>query len=160
MVSELIGQVVSNDGVALKRALAAHLEIRNFLHIGNFVFSAEMPNKIVIVAATPVDEDFERMRIMSISVFYAIPPKHPKGGKCVSHTILHQIVTIRNTGETNMFDISRVERIAMREGFYELVLYLEKHKSAYYQIILTGKLNDDEYDDDEYDDDEDPLVLW
>ena len=50
-----------------------------------------------------------------------------------------QILDIRDSGETNMLDVNMVSRIAMREGFYELVNYLQDHKSEYSRFILTGK---------------------
>lgn len=53
--------------------------------------------------------------------------------------IREQILTIRDTGETNMFDTNRVQRMAFERNFYELVLFLEEHKKEYLQFILTGK---------------------
>ena len=56
-------------------------------------------------------------------------------------TIKMQILTIRNSGETNMFDIRRVQQIANRRGYYELVIYLEEHRKEYVNFILTGRAN-------------------
>lgn len=53
--------------------------------------------------------------------------------------IKDQILTIRDTGLTNMFDVNTVQRLAYERGFYELVLYLEDHRKEYVQFILTGK---------------------
>ena len=50
-----------------------------------------------------------------------------------------QILAIRDTGETNMFDITRVQRMAYDRGFYELVLFLEDPKKEYARFILTGE---------------------
>ena len=50
-----------------------------------------------------------------------------------------QLVTIRDSGETNMFDIATVQRLAFERDFYELVLYLEDHRSEYAKFILTGE---------------------
>ena len=50
-----------------------------------------------------------------------------------------QILAIRDTGETNMFDTARVQRMAYDRGFYELVLFLEEHKKEYVRFILTGE---------------------
>ena len=50
-----------------------------------------------------------------------------------------QILAIRDTGETNMFDTARVQRMAYDRGFYELVLFLEEHKKEYAHLILTGE---------------------
>jgi hypothetical protein len=52
-----------------------------------------------------------------------------------------QILAVRDTRETNMFDTNAVQRIAMREGFYELVCFIEDHKREYARFILTGKTN-------------------
>ena len=57
----------------------------------------------------------------------------------MTETIKRQILAIRATGETNMFDINRVQHIANRKGYYELVVYLEDHRKEYANFILTGK---------------------
>ena len=54
-------------------------------------------------------------------------------------TIKKQILAIRDSGETNMFDIPIVTSIALKEGYNELVDYLEKNKGAYVHFILTGE---------------------
>ena len=53
--------------------------------------------------------------------------------------IKEQIVAIRDTGLTNMFDIGMVQRLAYERDFYELVLYLEDHRSEYAHFILIGE---------------------
>ena len=53
--------------------------------------------------------------------------------------VKEQILTIRETGLTNMFDVCKVQRIANDMGFYELVVLLEKHRREYAQFILTGE---------------------
>jgi len=53
--------------------------------------------------------------------------------------IKEQILAIRDTGLTNMFDIDIVQRLAYERDFYELVLYLEDHRSEYAHFILTGE---------------------
>lgn len=53
--------------------------------------------------------------------------------------VREQIMAVRDTGEVNMLDINAVQRIANREGFYELVIYLEEHRREYASFILTGK---------------------
>ena len=57
----------------------------------------------------------------------------------MTETIKKQILAIRATGETNMFDVNRVQHIANRKGYYELVVYLEGHRKEYANFILTGK---------------------
>lgn len=53
--------------------------------------------------------------------------------------IKEQILAIRDTGLTNMFDIGMVQRLAYERDFYELVFYLEDHRSEYAHFILTGE---------------------
>ena len=53
--------------------------------------------------------------------------------------VKEQILAIRDTGETNMFDTARVQRMAYDRGFYELVLFLEEHKKECAHFILTGE---------------------
>ena len=55
-----------------------------------------------------------------------------------------QILAVRDSGETNMFDLNTVQRIAMREGFYELVAYLEDHRSEYCHFIMTGETHEED----------------
>jgi hypothetical protein len=50
-----------------------------------------------------------------------------------------QILAIRDTGLTNMFDVVSVQRIANEIGFYELVVYLEENHKEYTHFILTGE---------------------
>ncbi|MCH3955493.1 MAG: DUF5049 domain-containing protein [Eubacterium sp.] len=49
-----------------------------------------------------------------------------------------QILSIRGTGLTNMFDIQMVQRIAFDSGYYELVTFLEDFREEYIQFILHG----------------------
>ena len=58
----------------------------------------------------------------------------------MSEKIKAQILAIRATGKTNMFDIPVVQRLAFEMEFYELVTYLEDHRQEYIQFILTGKV--------------------
>ena len=57
----------------------------------------------------------------------------------MSDTIRGQILAIRDTGLTNMFDVPTVQRLAFDRGYYELVCYLEEHRSEYAHFILTGE---------------------
>lgn len=59
----------------------------------------------------------------------------------MKQTVKEQILKVRDTRETNMFDLGMVMRIASREGWYELVAYLAdsgSHKE-YVHFILTGE---------------------
>ena len=53
--------------------------------------------------------------------------------------IKEQILAIRDNGETNMFDVRKVQEIALREGYDELLVYLADNVGAYSRFILTGK---------------------
>jgi len=57
-------------------------------------------------------------------------------------TIKKQILAIRDTGETNMFDIPVVIDIAERDGYYELIDYLSEHRDDYVRFILTGEVRE------------------
>ena len=57
----------------------------------------------------------------------------------MTKTIREQILAIRDTGETNMLDVQTVQWIANREGYYELVCYIEDNKSEYVHFIMTGE---------------------
>jgi hypothetical protein len=57
----------------------------------------------------------------------------------MSETVKEQILAIRDTGLTNMFDVRTVQRIANDRSFYELVVYLEEHRREYAHFILTGE---------------------
>ncbi|EGQ26723.1 hypothetical protein HMPREF9372_1264 [Sporosarcina newyorkensis 2681] len=54
-------------------------------------------------------------------------------------TIKEQLLAIRDSGETNMFDVPVVMAIAFREGYTELLTYIENHKLDYVHFILTGE---------------------
>lgn len=57
----------------------------------------------------------------------------------MTEKIKEQILAIRDTGLTNMFDVNMVQRIANDMGFYELVVYLEEHRREYAHFIITGE---------------------
>ena len=50
-----------------------------------------------------------------------------------------QILAIRDTGLTNMFDLNTVQRLAYERGYYELVTLIEEDRRAYTRFILTGE---------------------
>lgn len=56
----------------------------------------------------------------------------------MTERIKKQIEAIRRSGETNMLDVKTVQRIANREEYFELVVYLEEHRREYANFILTG----------------------
>lgn len=53
--------------------------------------------------------------------------------------IREQILAVRKTGRTNMFDVPMVQYIANEMRFYELVIFLKEHRSEYVNFILTGE---------------------
>ncbi len=65
--------------------------------------------------------------------------RKPGKKKSVRETIKDQIIAIRDSGETNMFDSSTVQSIAKREGYLELEWYIKKHRMSYLNFILTGE---------------------
>lgn len=52
--------------------------------------------------------------------------------------IKQQIEAIRESGETNMVHVGRVQRIANREHYHELVIFLEGHASEYLDYLMNG----------------------
>lgn len=57
----------------------------------------------------------------------------------MTETIREQILAIRDTGLTNMFDIPMVQRLAFDRDFHELVCYLEEHRKEYVHFIMYGE---------------------
>lgn len=53
--------------------------------------------------------------------------------------VKEQILEIRATGETNMFDLPVVQRMAYERDYFELVIFLEEHPKEYVHFILTGE---------------------
>lgn len=53
--------------------------------------------------------------------------------------IREQILAIRDSGITNMFDLNRVQYEANKLNFFELVVFIEENKDKYVNFIITGK---------------------
>jgi len=53
--------------------------------------------------------------------------------------VKEQILAVRETGLTNMFDTLAVQRIAHEKSFFELVIFMEEHRDEYARFILTGE---------------------
>ncbi len=49
------------------------------------------------------------------------------------------ILVVRDTGRTNMFDVSAVQRISFDLGYYETVDWLTDHRKEYCHFIITGE---------------------
>ena len=57
----------------------------------------------------------------------------------MTESVREQILVIRDTGLTNMFDLRTVQRLAYERDFFDLVIYLEDHPKEYVHFILTGE---------------------
>ena len=60
----------------------------------------------------------------------------------MSETVKKQILAVRETGRTNMFDIRMVNQVATELGCEELVEFLKTraNREVYAQFILTGEV--------------------
>jgi len=54
-------------------------------------------------------------------------------------TLKKQILAVRDTGKTNMFDLNVVQQIANEMEFYDLVIFIEENHEAYCRFILEGE---------------------
>ena len=52
--------------------------------------------------------------------------------------IKEQILAIRDTGQTNMFDQKKVMEIANDMDFYELFCFIVDHPNDYSKFIISG----------------------
>lgn len=52
--------------------------------------------------------------------------------------VFRQLLDIRDSGLTNMFDTNMAQRLAYDRDYYELVTYIEDHKKEYAHFIMTG----------------------
>ena len=57
----------------------------------------------------------------------------------MTEEVREQIMAIRDSGLTNMFDIKAVQRLAYERDFFDLVMFIEEHKAKYVKFILTGE---------------------
>ena len=55
--------------------------------------------------------------------------------------IIEEILKVRDTGRTNMFDIYGVQRVAYEKELFDLVIYLEDKDNwgEYTHFIITGE---------------------
>jgi len=58
--------------------------------------------------------------------------------RVITAELFDQIMKVRDTGKTNMFDTNAVQRIAYEMDLYDLVLLIDENKKAYCNFILTG----------------------
>ena len=57
----------------------------------------------------------------------------------MTEKIKEQILAVRDTGRTNMFDTNMVQLIAFQMEFHELVDFIETNRSDYVRFIMTEK---------------------
>ena len=62
----------------------------------------------------------------------------------IDSTALEQLLEVRDSGETNMFDFNAVQRIAYEHDFFELVTWMEEHCDEYGRLIMYGAAEEDE----------------
>ena len=53
--------------------------------------------------------------------------------------VKEQILAVRATGRTNLFDTNMVQVIANEMRFYELVIFIEEHREDYVNFIFKGE---------------------
>lgn len=58
----------------------------------------------------------------------------------MTEKIKEQILAIRDTGLTNMFDTNTVQRLAYERHIYELVVFIEENRKEYVHFILYGEV--------------------
>ena len=57
----------------------------------------------------------------------------------MTEEIREQLLAVRDTGLTNMFDCTAVAHIAHEFGYYALERYVKENRKAYAHFILTGE---------------------
>lgn len=75
----------------------------------------------------------------SLSVLYG--EDEVEKAEILTENIKEQILKVRDTGRTNMFDVLNVQKIANEMGFYELIIFIKEHPKEYSNFILKGKTN-------------------
>ena len=61
----------------------------------------------------------------------------------MTDAIRKQILAVRDTGRTNMFDTRAVQRIAFEMDFFDLVCFIEEQPGDYVRFIICGDSSDD-----------------
>ena len=57
----------------------------------------------------------------------------------MTEIVKEQILAIRETGLSNMFDLPVVQRLAYERDFFDLVIYHEEHPKEYVHFIMYGE---------------------
>ena len=60
----------------------------------------------------------------------------------MTEEIREQILTIRDTGLSNMFDKDAVQKLAFDREMFDLVVFIEEHPREYVEFILYGSRDD------------------
>lgn len=76
---------------------------------------------------------------MKVAIYCRVGNREQEMQKKMDEKVKGQILAIRETGLTNMFDITMVQRIAFNMEFWELIFFLEDHKDKYTRFILNGE---------------------
>lgn len=76
---------------------------------------------------------------MKVAIYCRVGNREQEMQKKMDEKVKGQILAIRETGLTNMFDIPMVQRIAFNMEFWELIFFLEDHKDKYTRFILNGE---------------------
>lgn len=56
----------------------------------------------------------------------------------MTEKIREQIMSIRDSGRTNLLDITQVQRLAFEQDFHELVIFIEENRREYIRFIIYG----------------------
>lgn len=76
---------------------------------------------------------------MGMAIYCRVGNKEQIIPKKMDEKVKGQILTIRETGLTNMFDIRNVQKIACNMEFWELIFFIDDNKDKYTRFILTGE---------------------
>ena len=57
----------------------------------------------------------------------------------MNETIKKQILAIRDTGKTNMFDVAMVQKLCLKRKYYDAALFIANNRKAYCEFIMFGK---------------------
>lgn len=77
---------------------------------------------------------------MKTSIYCRVGNKEQVVENSELNKIREQILSIRDTGLTNMFDLRMVQKIAFDMEFWELIFFLEDHKDKYVRFIMSGEM--------------------
>ena len=105
----------------------------------------ETLEKVVTVEAASPEEAEEKVQtkwedadfVLGAEEFTGVEFKAVPLG--MTDTVREQILSVRDTGRTNMFDLNAVQVIANEMGYFDLVVYIEEHRSEYAHFILTDE---------------------